>query len=459
MLANQGRLQQFHSDKQDFVVPEGYRLESLTSTSLDARTPTDPLWKELQGLWEAAHGSQPADSDGEVPREGGDVPVPAITTDFVYWALQYPGAQLYMIRCERDTDRTRKGGLVASLVSLPSVIDTPVEHGVSVFLIDKLCVHPNHRAQRLVPALVSACVRNNARRADASDEISSDSPTTDLVEPIGLFAVELDFANAHQNRLPFSDVARVMRVYQTVSPTMLVDPPAEVSYRLVDSSVAAEHWPTKLHESSEYRRTAASQTERSAELRRVFGSAAAHRTLEPCVGTKSRMEWCSYVAKHPNHSLLSVGGTDWIHLTHHETEPSSVPQHLVCLVGTSFDRHQLPQLPQYVYAFIRKTYASHAASTQVSLVIPHGLQTYFAHSSVAPKYTSAGKGVVASGRVEQEEVTHTKTDSLEPSPPIHHHHHHHSDWIFYDAHYIYMHNYRLHQKRVLLPHTFDLPIY
>ena len=178
------------------------------------------------------------------------------------------------------------------------------------------------------------------------------------------------------------------------------------------------------------------------------------RTLEPDVSATSWKEWWSYITRHPNHSLLSVGGSDWIHLSHQPaTASEQAPgNHIVVeLTGTSFDRDRLPELPQYIYAFVRRTYASETGVRKVSLVIPQGLQTHFEKAPATPHHVQKRSGeedTNADNQTDSRCATHCDDENDDAT-----------DWAFYDAHHIYMYNYRIDRKKLILPHTFDLPIY
>lgn len=505
-------------------VPEGYVLTRVRQ--LNQRSETDPLWNELVDLWTNmstyTHNNDNAMAAAGVHANGHihgndqecdecdnceDVPEPRISQQSVYWTTRYPGAQLFIVRkYHEDIGSGSSQPLVASMICMPTMLDTPVETELEVFLVDRLHVHPEHRGKRLVPALVTAGVsymkkrreqkttqreRILAARAtetatdsknavvateDSATEDSSVSTTTTSTitstttssdqthtvvqdsEPVGMFSVELDFHKPGQNRLPFAEVARSMRVYQHIQPALLLDPPAEVSYRIVRHG---DRLPTKVHESSSSR----------------LDSRNKMTTLEPTPSSRSRTLWWKYIISHPNHSLLSIGGSNWIHLSHEHAalshshhQPHLPPRgtHVVVqLLGSSFDSNTHTKLPAYVYAFIRRQYSTHPTVRRITLVIPQPLQTTFAqhlkHRPDSSPFSSTPVqnhgGGTGTDRMNPDPDSDTRSDDVGMDENVRSNGERNRDrWCHYDSHYIYMYNYRLQQKKLEIPFTFDLPV-
>lgn len=380
------------------TTPEGYVVERVRR--LRQRTQTDPLWTEIATLWRTAPTEDATESFWADEEELSMVPPPeaAVTSETARWSTRYPGARLFVVRTQSD------GALVATLLVMPTVLDTPADDRLPVFLADRLFVHPGHRRRRLVPVLVDAAV------SDARQRLGS--------EPVGIFAVEIDGTVLAASRLPFAEAARTMRVYQTVAPAMLVDPEAEVSHRVVQTT---KELPSKAYESSGDR---------------VHGNT---HTLEPAVGD-TRQAWWEAVLAHPQHTVLAVGGNDWVHLRRRNVDTSHV---LVELLGHSYHSTRCTELPAQVYAFLRATYAQDKVVSQVSLVVAQPLVRVF---EMVGRDTAVSRGGDEDGGGDSDSDAGGRPANAA------------APWFPYDTHFLYMYNYRLSRNRVTVPFTFDLPV-
>lgn len=402
--AAEGRISQTPSQMpQPRDVPNGYTLHTHHAKTLPPAS--DPLWRTLATLWNTCeHEKEEAearDSDNDAPQ----LPTTTHTPRSVHWcccggAPSERDAQLHTIRTADDAHR-----LVATLVTTLTVLDTPKEHDLPVFVVNHVCVHPAHRGKGLVPALIGS-----AATTAATDSTNAPLP---LPPPVGIFATELDFDTSTWHRLPFAEVARTMRVYRTYQPTMLVDPSTEVNHTIVTS---LKRLPKRAHESSDAR---------------VHGT---KRTLEPSATHDARTRHWAHVIGSPYDTLLSVGGDDWVHLHH---PPTSDPKHaLVFVAGCSFPHAQMVQLPKHVVQWVKRRYDSESSRTKhVTVVAPQPLAQVF---------------VLAEHVSDTADTTETRQQITDKAS---------SEWTYYDAHYVYMYNYRLRQKTTQMPFTMDIDVF
>ena len=363
-------------------VPDGYTLHTLRTCP----DQSDPLWRTLATLWNVCEGNEELSTDST---SDSTPPSAKHTPRSVYWRCRHDGTQLHTIR-------TSNNAIVATMVTTPTVLDTPAERNVHVFVVNHVCVHPEHRGKQLVPVLIGA-----------AQPSQSDTP-------VGIFATELDFGTRTWHRLPFAEVAHTMRVYRTFQPTMLVDPSTEVNHTVVTD---LKRLPKRAHESSSAR---------------VHG---ALRTLEPSAAHDARTRHWAHVIASPYDTLLSVGGDDWVHLHH---PPTHDPTHaLVFVTGCSFPNAQMVQLPKHVMQWVKRNYAKASKASKapprkhVTVIVPQPLARVFV--------------LVTSN------LPDTSRKAIDDTAA--------SEWTYYDAHYVYMYNYRLRQKTTQVPFTMDIDVF
>lgn len=450
--ASDGRVVSSNESSYSPTLPDGYVVERVRR--LSTMTGDEPLWRDIARLWRrgVCEDLEPVRDNGPDDMSSTDfstgtsaVPVPSWSYQRIYDQTRYPRTQLFVVmharrsppyqehdnhdehdehkKDARVTIRTNPApALVATLLCTPTTIDTPVDTELDVFLGDRLFVHPDHRGKGLVPALLTEAVRYARHRA------RHHPPHPEHSEPVGLFAVELDFDSPDRNRLPFGEVAGTVRVFQTVTPALLVDPESDVAHQAVTS---LRRLPSRAYESSGVR---------------THGNT---HTLEPSATSNARKLWWAHIIRHPDHhTLLSIGGQDWIHLAHDPVAslPSGKPDgthRIVQLLGCSFDHAQCDQLPPHLYAHLRSTYGTHPTVKRVTIVIPQPLQRTF------QQYVHTH--LLSRERTSSSEPARTKPD-WEDAPTDPH------KWHWYDAHHVYMYNYRLRRKGLDVPFTFDLPL-
>lgn len=438
-------------------VPEGYVVERVkigdTRHSKQrhlhnrSREVSQNVSQEVFLLWAMSTQQNPSTVDvddasssppsiGSTSSTGSPVPISAWTRARYEAYTRSPGAQLFLVR---DTTTPSSPALVATLLCTPTTLDTPIEEGLDVFVGDQLYVHPDHRGKGLVPVLIAEAVgvarEQNKRRLSASTSSSSSSSSSSPQhEPVGLFAVELDLNQPGRGGLPFSEVGCNVRVYQTIVPALLEDPSSDVAHKRVRQM---KQLPSKAFESSGVR---------------THGNTV---TLEPSASSDTRKQFWAHLLRHPEcHTVLSVGGQDWIHLTHDPVAgPDGQPDrshHVVQLLGCSFDLSHCDQLPAHVYAFLRNRYSTDSHVRTVTFVLAQPLQLVF------ERYTKA----FASSRERVDDTTpedsahSAQTDNEEDSSisndPM--------KWRWYDAHNLYMYNYRLRRRLLDIPFTFNVPV-
>ena len=287
------------------------------------------------------------------------------------------------------TDETKQ--LVGSLIWVPNRIHTPVDDGLDVSVARMLFVHNDHRGKGLAPAMMEHALQHLRKVEDGN-------------EPIAMFAVPALTDRTNNNRLPFSEVARTMRMSVVCKPALLADPDTEVSHQIV-TNIA--NLPDKATECS----TAYIETK---------------MTVEPDAESPSRLLYWKHVVAHPERRLLSIGGTDWMHLTH---RPNTANRHAqVILNGTSMDMFEQDKLVSHLVQYIKKQCIE---DESVQLIVPQPLQ------EAVQTHRSMMLGTMAENDGEQSTAF---------------------GWTLHDAHFVYMYNYKLNPANTHLPLEFDMEL-
>ena len=115
-----------------------------------------------------------------------------------------------------------------------------------------------------------------------------------------------------------------------VNPTLLVDPDTDVSHQVVED---VKNIPDKASECSQ------------AHIETKM-------TIEPDADHHSRMIHWKTVVSHPTRRLLSIGGSDWIHLTHLPNAENR-PFQVVMLNGCSYDISEQDQIIPHLVRYIK----------------------------------------------------------------------------------------------------------
>ena len=227
-----------------------------------------------------------------------------------------------------------------------------------------------------------------------------------LLEPVALFTVPARSDKSDNNRLPFSAVARTMRMAVVCKPTLLLDPETEVSH-LVVTDIA--QLPDKA--------TECSGTHIETKM-----------TLEPDAGSPDRMAHWKRVLAHPHRRLLGIGGQDWMHLEHVPEQAAQPTQpETVVLKGCSFGHDEHDKIVSHLVTYIRTKCAEQA---EVRLVVPQPLQQAIdLHHSFSAVGEDNEENAVGGNR---------------------------NRWSLHDAHHMYMYNYKLNPVNVHMPYTFDV---
>jgi len=308
-----------------------------------------------------------------------------ISLQEVHSLLQQPHSELFLLM----KDQT----IIGTLLCSPTIMDTPIEHTQHVYIAQQLFIHPKYRKKRLAPCLMNYAIDTaNARHQS---------------EPVVLFSVPWKQHWYSQNRLPFAEVSKIMRVYHTYQPQLLLDPPTEVNHKIVKKM---KDLPTRAFESSDLH-------------------ISDNPTLELSTDTIDHKKYWQYILNQPQHIVLSIGGIDWIHLkhirqqdtskhSHEEEDAENTQEHLskcvLILQGFSFHSNELDNIVAHMLQYMKTECIQ---EDSVSLVIQEPLASLF------------------------DEHSHF---SKEPQ---------HNKWMFYDAHYLYMYNYKLNQQNVHIPYT------
>ena len=130
--------------------------------------------------------------------------------------------------------------------------------------------------------------------------------------------------------------------------------------------------------------------------------------------TLDHEKYWKYLLNQPQHVVLSVGGTDWIHLKHHQQSiHESIPKELLFVEGFSFHTHEWEKIVPHVLKYMKE----HYDKQEVALIIQEPLTMFF------------------------DDHTQLTTETQ------------HQQWTFYDAHYMYMYNYKLNTQKVHIPYT------
>lgn len=356
------------------TLPDEYEIRHIKSASAIA---TNPAYTGvLSALWNTRPSGHPTHAYSRLPF--------ACTPQDVSSRLQQPYCELFLL--------LRQNQLVGTLVCAPTILDTPVENSKHAYIAQQLFVHPEHRGNRLAPCLMNRAIDVARQRHQC--------------EPVVLFSVPWVESIPSQNRLPFAHVSKSMRVYHNYRPSLLLDPETEVSHTRV---CAPAELPTRAFESSDSH---------------IAGGA----TLELSTETQDHAKYWQYVLQQPQHVVLSVGGTDWIHLTHLNQNPPTeasdetraISDCRVILQGFSFRSNELENIVPHLLMYLQTECKNEPV---VTLVVYEPLAALFdAHSQLRN----------------------------EPQ---------HNEWIVYDAHFIYMYNYKLSEQHVVVPYTMHRDIF
>lgn len=221
--------------------------------------------------------------------------------------------------------------LVGTILWAPATLHTPLDQNQPLFVVRRMVVHPDFRGQRLAPLLMESAL-HRARLQSAP------------FEPVALFAVPTDHHALGNNRLPFSEVARILRMSVMLRPTLLPDPETAVAHHIVTDE---SDLPTGVVESSK------------AQLE-------TKRTLEPHTDGPEREAHWKHIVAHPDHRVVSVGGHDWLHLVHIRGDTPVVE-----LKGTSFASNNTDTIINHLLHYVKHN-CSEVSS--VTLVVPQPLQ-------------------------------------------------------------------------------------
>jgi hypothetical protein len=350
--------------EKDATLPDGYTIAHIRRATEIAES--DRRLKQMAALWNTAAAPH----------------AKAVDATDVLWTLRTPSTEAFLLYHNNAT-------VVGTLVCSRQAMCTPVEDEQDVYHVRHLCIHPTHRNKRLAPGVMHYALQTVRRRDDT--------------EPVALFAVPWAPDRPTQNRLPFAEVSRTMRVHHRYNPTLLLDADTEVAHRVVRR---ARDLPTRAYEMSDLR----------------IGNTS---TLEPNADSSDRAAYWKYCIAHPQHRVLSVGGTDWIHLEHVAASSSSsssitstpATPATVTFKGCSFGNSDMDKVVPHLFAYVKEVCASETAD--VVVIIPQPLAATF------------------------DEHPYLKR---EPQ---------HTQWAFLDAHYVYMYNYKLNQMTVHLPCTLN----
>jgi hypothetical protein len=252
------------------------------------------------------------------------------------------------------------GRIVGSVSHAPLSLDTPAHTGLGCLWIDNLAVGPAHRGAALCTCLIDAVIANSDRRAGLRQP------------PVGLFMSE--------RPLPFPHAAAFVRKVCEVQPAMLVDNPG-VRHARVRHVGQLPHRATEVSDV------------------RVRGG----RTIEPAAA--GRREYWERVLTDGGTVLLSVDGTDWIHL--HEADEDGRAH----LYVRGFSCNDPLKAAMHI-----QTYLKSRPEPSVRLV------------ATAPFHLTALTG-------NAEEM---------------------SSWATHDVHKLYFYNYRLNSKTVHVPNTWNI---
>jgi GNAT superfamily N-acetyltransferase len=352
--------------EKDDALPDGYTIVHIRRAT--DMVETDRRLKQIATLWNTAPAPHARTVDA---------------TD-VLWTLRTPSTEAFLLYHNNAT-------VVGTLVCSRQVLCTPVEDEQDVYHVRHLCIHPTHRNKRLAPGVMHYALQTARRR--------------DQTEPVALFAVPWAPDRPTQNRLPFAEVSRTMRVHHRYNPTLLLDADTEVAHRIIRR---VRDLPARAYETSDLR----------------IGNTS---TLEPNADSSDRAAYWKYCIAHPQHVVLSVGGTDWIHIEHVAASSSSSSSSItatpatpatVTFKGCSFDHSDMDKVVPHLFAYVKEACASET-TTDVVVIIPQPLAATFDEHPYLKK-----------------EPQHTR-------------------WAFLDAHYVYMYNYKLNQMTVHLPCTLN----
>lgn len=300
------------------VLPEKYTVSLIRVESVYPNKPApSTVEQELMGLWGCSV---------EVVRER---------------CHSMPDTTLLLLHTTSKSKKSKEPNatqvtLVGSLLWAPLSIHTPVDKELMVLVVRFLVVHPDHRGQRLAPALMEHALHNARRKYDEQ-------------EPVAVFAVPVNKNKWGNNRLPFAEVARGLTMAVTCRPVLLEDPATEVSHQLV-TDVA--NLPDKATECSQ------------AHIHTAL-------TFEVDAASDRRLAHWKQVLMLPNHRLLNIGGQDWMHLVHHPSQDNTAPLK-VELLGCSFAHDEGETIVRHLMQYIKQ----HCETPpEVQLIVPLSLQS------------------------------------------------------------------------------------
>ena len=270
--------------------------------------------------------------------------------------------------------------VVGTLVFYPTLFHTPVEENLSLFVAHHLFVAHTHRNQNIAIHLMEKTL----------DVIRKEKK----YEPVVLFQVEYRSDLYSKDRLPFAEVARIMRVKRTLKPLTLPDPDTTLTHSIVKT---VEELPSKASENS------------NAHIQTKL-------TLEPAADNAHRRNYWSYCIQQPNHVVLSMGGEEWIHFIHNKKEIEDK----IILKGCSYHEKDLQNMVSHVIHYMKINVQP--KNKAVCLIIPQSLvSTFNTHLNL-------------SNNIDEQH------------------------WEYHDGHYVYMYNYKLNRVNVNLPYTMNVTL-
>lgn len=358
------------------TLPDGYNIQHIRDT-VELSSVKNKTISVLFQLWNEREDTPQRDAKKD------SVVMKHTSLQEVHSLLQQPHSELFLLM--------KQNTIVGTLLCSPTIIDTPIENAKHIYMAQQLFIHPEHRRKRLAPCLMNYAIDTAKARHQC--------------EPVVLFSVPWKQDMLSQNRLPFAEISKTMRVFQTYQPSLLLDPHTEVNHKLVKQ---LKDLPSRAFESSDLR---------------ISGSP----TLELSTDTLDHTKHWEYVLQQPQHIVLSVGGTDWIHLKHirqnsstHLSTQTTFPGCILILQGFSFHSNEIDNVVPHLFKYM-KTECNQ--ENLVALIVHEPLTPLFdEHSSLCKELPR-------------------------------------DNWTFYDAHYLYMYNYKLNQHHVHIPYTLHRDVF
>jgi hypothetical protein len=271
--------------------------------------------------------------------------------------------------------------VVGTLVFYPTLFHTPLEENLDLFVAHHLFIAHAYRHQNIAIHLMEKTL----------DVIRKEKQ----YEPVVLFQVEYRSDLYSKNRLPFAEVARIMRVKCTLKPLTFPDSDTTLAHSIV--KIFSE-LPRKASENS------------NAHIQTKL-------TLEPASDNGLRRSYWLYCIQQPNHVVLSIGGEEWIHFIHKKRKDEDE----IILKGCSYDEKDLQNMVSHVLHYMKANIQP--KNKVVCLIIPQSLvSTFNTHLNFSNNIGG-----------EQQ-------------------------WEYHDGHYVYMYNYKLNCVNVNVPYTMNLTL-